>query len=148
MARKHSSTSLTTTRNGHSQVATDSGGANDRGDNAPIALNVQRVQGMVTNRFATTMASMQAVIELACSMISKEWARARVTDIVAKTKALDQEWQALAEPERIALEPMLVDAVQLLEGQLIECYATSNPVRGQTEDGRKELRALARKVME
>lgn len=141
MAKKDFSTGLAPRRNGHPTLPAESEGA------APIRLNVQQVQGMVTNRFATTMASVQAVIELACSMISAEWARARVTDIISKAKALDTEWQALAEPERVALEPMLTDTARLLEGQLIECYRMSKE-RSQAEPSEEEVRNLARKVME
>lgn len=150
MPKKPFSTGLTPRRNGHQTSTSPPVASNGDGDNdaAPISLNVQQVQGMVSNRFATTMASMQAVIQLACSMISAEWARARVTDIIAKAKALDTEWQALAEPERIALEPMLTDTARLLEGQLIECYLMSSPERGRTEEAQREVRSLARKVME
>jgi hypothetical protein len=146
MPRKPFSTGLTPIRNGHPTPT--SLPADSNGDTAPITLNVQQVQGMVSNRFATTMASMQAVIEPACSMISAEWARARVTDIIGKAKALDTEWQALGEPERIALEPMLTDTARLLEGQLLECYSMSNPEGGRTEAGQREVQSLARKVME
>jgi len=147
MAKKPFSTGLAPRSNGHQPSTAALPVASSEGT-APIALNVQQVQGMVSNRFTTTMTSMQAVIELACSMIAGEWARARVTDIVARAKALDTEWQTLGEPEKIALEPMLTDAAKVLEGQLIECYSMSNPERGRTEAGRREVQHMARKVME